>query len=38
MDKLTDCLRTIQLQTSVGLEEVKVKAAYKFQLMIYFYR
>ena len=34
----TDCLRNIQLQTSVGLEEVKVKAAYKLQLMIYFYR
>ena len=34
----TDCLRNIQLQTSVGLEEVNTKAAYKSQLLIYFYR
>ena len=32
----TDCLRNIQLQTSIDLEEVKEKAAYKLQLIIYF--
>lgn len=34
----TDCLRNIQLQTSIDLAEVKEKVAYKLQLIIYFDR